>query len=216
MTAPIPRGVRLNNPGNLKYDPAVRWQGLDSPTDDGTFCRFLSPKWGIRAMARVLIAYQDKHNIRTVNEIVQRWAPAVENDTGAYIRHLASEVGVDPTQPINLHDPRWLRPLVIGIIRHENGMQPYTDAQIDAGLVLAGIEPERAPLAQSRTVRGGQLAGVGTLLTAAGEALEPLKEQVAWLAPYWDGAKWFAVAVIAVGVVGMLYARWDDRRKGLR
>lgn len=39
-----------------------------------------------------------------------------------------------------MHDYAVLRPLVPAIIKHENGQQPYTNAEMDAGLVLASVE----------------------------------------------------------------------------
>lgn len=218
-----PRGIRNHNPGNVEHNPAVKWQGLDSPADDGRFCRFQSPKWGIRAICRILIAYQDKHGINTVRGVINRWAPPSENDTGAYARHVASKVDVVPDQRINVHEARYMRPLVEAIILHENGVQPYTAAQIEAGMVLAGVEPEQKPLAQSRTVKGGQVAAGGLSIATVTGAIAQVKPAVPVLK---DVAGWAqenaSLALIVVGVVGlaavgyMLYARYDDRRKGLR
>ena len=131
-----PRGIRNNNPGNLRRskDP---WQGLASEQTDPDFFQFVSSKWGIRALARTLIAYQDKDGRNTVNKIIDRWAPPTENNTTAYVQAVAAGVGVAADDEIDVHDYLVLRPLTLAIIRHENGQQPYTDAEIDAGLVLA-------------------------------------------------------------------------------
>lgn len=138
-----PRGVRNNNPGNIEWgDP---WQGLIPVNDrtDPRFAQFTTPAYGIRAMARTLITYQDKHNIRTVTGAINRWAPSVENDTGAYVRAVQSAVGGDI---VNMHDYKSLRPLVEAIIKHENGIGPLKNANtwydsdtIDEGLRLAGV-----------------------------------------------------------------------------
>jgi hypothetical protein len=74
MTA---RGIRNNNPGNIRYT-GTPWQGLDEPKSDGQFCRFANPCWGIRAIARTLITYQDKHGLNSVYQMIARWAPPVE------------------------------------------------------------------------------------------------------------------------------------------
>ena len=143
MTQKLPRGVRNNNPGNIEWgDP---WQGLVPVNDrtDPRFAQFTTPAYGIRAMARTLITYQDKHNIRTVTGAINRWAPPVENDTGAYVRAVQSAVGGDI---VNMHDYKSLRPLVEAIIKHENGIGPLKNANtwydsdtIDEGLRLAGV-----------------------------------------------------------------------------
>ena len=66
-----PRGIRNNNPGNIRWDPksSPRWQYLDTPPFDTdtvagkevpAFCRFVHPPGGIRNLARTLLTYQDK------------------------------------------------------------------------------------------------------------------------------------------------------------
>ena len=132
--AKLPRGVRNNNPGNIELgDP---WQGLVPVNErtDPRFAQFMSPAYGIRALARTLITYQDKHNIRTVTGAINRWAPPVENDTGAYVRAVQNAVGGDI---VDMHDYRYLRPLVEAIIKHENGRCTYEDAVMAEGVKRA-------------------------------------------------------------------------------
>lgn len=145
-TTKLPRGIRNNNPGNIEWgDP---WQGLIPVNErtDPRFAQFETPSYGIRALARTLITYQDKHNIRTVTAAINRWAPPVENDTGSYVRAVQKAVGGDI---VDMHDYRYLRPLVEAIIKHENGVGPlknantwYSDDAINEGLRLAGVRPE--------------------------------------------------------------------------
>jgi hypothetical protein len=135
-----PRGIRNNNPGNVDYHPSTDpWEGLDDPPSDGRFCRFVEPKFGIRVIAKLMVAYQDVHGCRSVAEIINRWAPPAENDTLGYVAHVADLVGVAADAPIDVHDPAIMRPLVQAIIVHENGVQPYDRATVDAGLIAAGI-----------------------------------------------------------------------------
>lgn len=133
----VPRGIRQNNPGNIRH--GEHWQGLAPEQPDPDFARFVSPVWGLRAMCRVLIQYQKRHNRRTVNEIIGRWAPPTENDTMAYQRSVAVALGVLPDEPIDVSRPDTMRALVKAIIRHENGMQPYEDSVIDEAMKKAGI-----------------------------------------------------------------------------
>jgi hypothetical protein len=134
-----PRGIRNNNPGNI--EKGAPWQGLDDPADDGRFCRFKSPEYGIRAIARIMITYQDKYGINTPHSIVNRWAPPHENDTGAYAKHVAEVLDIGEHSTFDVHCYGFMKPLVETIIKHENGKQPYSDEQIDRGLLLAGVEP---------------------------------------------------------------------------
>ena len=126
-----PRGIRNNNPGNIEYT-GTEWLGLDEPKHDGRFMRFVDPVFGIRALARVLSNYQRLHGINTVRGIVNRWAPPSENDSGSYMNHVASVLGVGVDEPIEVIDH--LQDLVIVITLHENGEQPYTMSQLNEGI----------------------------------------------------------------------------------
>ena len=217
--ASLPRGIRNNNPGNLRKntDP---WQGLAVPQADRDFFTFKSAIYGIRALARTLIAYQDEHGLRTIRQIISRWAPASENDTGAYINAVAKSAGFDADQPLDMHRFAQLQPVVEAIIRHENGQQPYTDAQIIKALVLAGVEPEQQNLQKTRTVKAGQAATAATVglsvVEAVQQTVDPVRDALLAVAPSVYTAKWFLLAITLIGIAAMLWARIDDRRKGLR
>lgn len=134
-----PRGIRNNNPGNIDRT-ATKWQGMaEGQSSDPRFVVFKAPEYGIRALAKTLLTYRSKHGLNTVRGIINRWAPPVENDTGAYVRAVARAVGVGPEDPIDVRTLDHALPLTIAIIIHENGQQPYTTAQLKAGLALAGI-----------------------------------------------------------------------------
>lgn len=211
----LPRGIRNNNPGNLEYNPNTKWQGLAEPPvePENRFCRFKDATYGIRAIARTLITYGDKYGCNTVRQIVNRWAPAMENNVSSYVRAVCGDCGFQPDEVLDVHDYATLRALVVAIIRHENGQQPYSDAQIDKGLVLAGVEPPRKPLAQSRTVAGSAVAGTAVL---ASEVVTEVKDQVEPLVPYADSLKLLFLLVALVGIGLTVWARIDDRRRGLR
>ena len=212
---PATRGIRNHNPGNLRRS-ADPWQGLAPEQTDKEFFQFTSAKWGIRALARTLIAYQDKVGLKNIKQMIGRWAPPNENDTGAYVRIVAGSVGVDADQTINTHDYETLRPLTLAIIRHENGQQPYTNAEIDAGLVLAGVEPPQLPLAQTRTVKGGQVAAGATVLGWTAEAVRQVEPAIPLLQTAMQYAPWVVGVVALAGIAYMIWARIDDRRRGLR
>lgn len=140
-----PRGVRNNNPGNIDFNPRNAWQGqlgLEVGVAKPRFARFDHPENGIRALGKLLINYRGKDGmpgvggkgIDTVLETINRWAPSNENDTQAYASAVAKRLGVRPTDPINIKDPATLRGMVLGIIAHENGGNPYSDQVIDEGV----------------------------------------------------------------------------------
>lgn len=210
-----PRGIRNNNPGNIRRsgDP---WQGLAKDQNDAEFFTFAAPKWGIRALARVLISYQDRHGLRTVRTIISRWAPPIENKTSSYIDHVARRLGVGADDVLDVHDYRILKGLVEAIIAHENGQQPYTGAQIDAGLVLAGVAPPEQPIAQTRTIKGAQIAAGATALGVVAEAVEKIQPAVPLLQRIVEVAPWLLAVLALAGIGYVVWARYDDRRRGLR
>lgn len=134
------RGIRNNNPGNIRKS-SEPWRGLAAAKDqkDPAFFTFETPEWGIRAMAVILRTYQTKYGLRTIRAIIGRWAPSAENDTDAYVDAVAHAVGVAPDEPVDLLLGDTMRGVVLAIIRHENGEQPYSMEAINHGLLLAGI-----------------------------------------------------------------------------
>lgn len=220
QTAPIPRGIRNNNPGNLRRsnDP---WQGLAERQTDRDFFVFQSAVYGIRALARTLISYQDKHNLRTIDGIITRFAPPGDNNnTSAYVAAVVKRTGFDADQKLNMHSYAHLFPLLDAIILHENGQQPYSDSQLTKALVLAGVESPMQNLQQTRTVKGGQAATAATIgvavVQAVQQTVDPARDALTNLVPYLDTAKWLLLAVTLIGIGIMLWARIDDRLKGLR
>lgn len=135
VPANAPRGVRNNNPGNIERSARV-WDG-EVAGNDPRFATFETPEAGIRALAKNLIAYNDKHGLNTVEGIINRWAPPGENKTSSYAQAVAKELGVKPGDVLNVRDPETLTRLTSAIIRHENGAQPYPAETLRAGVELA-------------------------------------------------------------------------------
>ena len=137
-----PRGVRNRNPGNIDFNPRNDWQGQIGKEPGGRFAIFDTPENGIRALCKLLINYRGKDGmpgvggkgIDTVLETINRWAPSNENDTQAYAGVVAKRLGVRATDPINIKDQATLRGMVLSIIIHENGGNPYPDAIINEGV----------------------------------------------------------------------------------
>ncbi|EHL2774317.1 structural protein [Salmonella enterica subsp. enterica serovar Hvittingfoss] len=133
-----PRGIRNNNPGNIRWGDD--WKGLvpKSQRTDKDFCQFIKPEYGIRAMIVILRNYQRKHGLNTISGIISRWAPTNENNTQAYIDSVAKSTGVTPDQFVHTDDSRFMMKLLQAIIRHENGEQPYGFDVLVRAVELAG------------------------------------------------------------------------------
>ncbi len=127
------RGLRNNNPGNIRKN-STAWQGLSPTQTDDDFFQFTSPTWGIRALGHTLNTYMTKYGLNTITGIISRWAPPSENDTDAYIRAVVNDTGVDATDTVG---PADIPALTAAIIRHENGLQPYSMDVINNAVALA-------------------------------------------------------------------------------
>lgn len=129
----LTRGIRNNNPGNIRKGQP--WQGLaPDQSRDADFAQFISPHWGIRALAKTLKTYQTKHGLTTIRGIVSRWAPINENDTGAYVRSVELRTGLDKDAPLDFANPLTLAAVTRAIIHHENGFNPYSDQEINSAI----------------------------------------------------------------------------------
>lgn len=129
------RGLRNNNPGNIEASSANPWEGQAG--SDGRFAKFETPEHGIRALGKNLLSYQ-RQGYDTVTEIVNRWAPASDgNNTDAYIKALCGALGIGANDIVDMNNPRTLAALCAGIVKHENGSQPYTDEQLGEGVSAA-------------------------------------------------------------------------------
>lgn len=131
---PVPKGIRNNNPLNIESNDTP-WQGKIG--DDGRFIIFDTAHHGIRAAARTMRTYRDRHHLDSVEEIINRWAPPSDNNpTEKYIAFVASKAGVHPQSTLSAAD----YPHVIGAMIHfENGYNPYDQKTIEQATV-AGFE----------------------------------------------------------------------------
>jgi hypothetical protein len=113
-----PRGIRNNNPGNIRFGKSV-WLGSVKGSDL-SFVTFSEMRYGVRAMAMLLLHYQKAYGDDTIRKLINRWAPPVENDTGSYVNHVALACDISPDAKIDLiHGV--LDNVVCAIIMHENG-----------------------------------------------------------------------------------------------
>lgn len=136
----VARGIRNNNPGNIRK--GENWEGLDKEKtkEERDFCVFKDAFWGIRAMCRILLNYERMYGICTVQSIITRYAPTFENDTTRYMEFLCKRLNVDKKQKLNLTQPEVMIELIKALIVYENGGNPYTDAEIRQGMLLAGLK----------------------------------------------------------------------------
>ena len=142
----IPRNQRNNNPGNIRLGGS-NWDGSVTGNDT-EFVTFATPEMGVRAMVKTLHTYQERYNLSSIREIISRWAPYGENDTGGYIDFVSKSMGVDPDLPLELKvDPITTKKLVSAMIQKEGGTESsnYFKNSITKGINLANISSGAQP-----------------------------------------------------------------------
>lgn len=181
-----PAGMRVNNPGNLKFRPDVQWQGSQGPsthTDQGDpQVVFDTPQHGFRAMAKLLVNKYSEGAVTPMQLIAgdggwtPGYTPAAEN--------IAKTLGIGVNDKIDLSTPSNLKTVMKAIVTQEHGQagslypeqfydegiqmvlneRPQSDGSVpappQAGPVTTGTMAERSFVHYSRT-------GINTMPNAA-------------------------------------------------
>ena len=116
---PLPRGIRNNNPLNIRIGNV--WLGeIPNPTDN-EFEQFVSMFYGLRAGFILLRRYIRRYHLTTVPDIISRWAPSSENNTVKYIDTVCQLSGIAPDAQLDYGDEETLVNLVDAMILVECG-----------------------------------------------------------------------------------------------
>jgi hypothetical protein len=125
----LPRGIRNNNPLNIRHSKD-QWKGLKPHQTDGSFCQFETLDYGWRAAFYLLTrTYYHRYRLYTIRGIVSKWAPAIENNTKAYITNVARLTGIDPDEPLGIPTEKPARWIAVGraMAIQENGVESIDD-----------------------------------------------------------------------------------------
>lgn len=125
MNKNVPRGIRNNNPGNIRNSERNDWAGEVSASSkkDNAFEEFEDMPHGVRAMMKLLLKYQTGYGLKTVKDLIGRWAPHNENNTSGYILRVCREMQIPDSAPLDLTDKGTMCALVAAISLVENGVQ---------------------------------------------------------------------------------------------
>ncbi len=128
----LPRGIRNNNPGNIREAPGDKtmWVGERATDDDSQFEEFETMEYGLRALMKVLLNYIKKYKLKTVPEIIRRYAPSNENDTEAYINAVLRKTGWERDYKVKPVKEDIFK-LVKAICYIENGGNYITNEQLE-------------------------------------------------------------------------------------
>ncbi|CUP51128.1 hypothetical protein [Parabacteroides distasonis] len=125
------RGLRNNNPGNLRLSKD-KWQGLRLVQTDKEFFQFETMAHGYRALIRTLQNYRKLHKCQTIADFISRYAPKIENNTAGYIQRVCREMQVPTTYVPDVNDKATMCNFAAAISQVENGI-PAVQADVYAG-----------------------------------------------------------------------------------
>jgi len=115
------RGLRNNNPLNIRRTKTV-WLGQSDDQRDKEFVQFDDILYGFRAAFVIIRTYMQKYGLCSVEQIILRWAPPMENDTEAYIKAVCEWSGLKRDEMLRFSDMNKMIKLVQGMANVENGV----------------------------------------------------------------------------------------------
>ena len=121
------RGIRNNNPLNIRR--GSRWVGLSAEQPDPKFCTFTAPVFGLRAAFIILRRYIEVYHLRTIAQMISRWAPKSENKTEQYIKYVCDVTQIPKDATIDTHEKMRLCAIVAAMSAYECG-QPCTIQEV--------------------------------------------------------------------------------------
>ncbi len=130
----LSRGLRNCNPGNIRLSTSP-FRGEITPSEDPLFKQFETIGWGYRAMFLIIDNYRILYGIDTLDRIISRWAPPIENETSSYIKAVAKRLGCSTCSYIDSRDEQTMMTLVGAMSWIENGT-PAKREDLEAGWEL--------------------------------------------------------------------------------
>ena len=128
----IPRGLRNNNPLNIRHNTDV-FQGEIKGVDK-SFKTFSSMPYGYRAAFVILATYLTQ-GCNTIQKIISRWAPPSENNTESYIATVVKWSGIPEDKILTASDGADYILIVSAMSLMENGISGDIN-QIKEGFAL--------------------------------------------------------------------------------
>lgn len=129
------RGLRNNNPLNIRIGDGELWKGEIRPSRDVSFCTFESMAFGYRAAFKLLDNYRRLHNCTFLADYIRRWAPPIENNTNAYISAVCKRTGYADVTVIDTRNEYQMKRIVSAMSFVENGVEA-DEEQVTQGWFL--------------------------------------------------------------------------------
>jgi len=129
------RADRNHNSGNIADGSFARKQpGYIG--SDGRFAKFATNEHGYAAMEKLLGSYM-KQGRRTISSIISKWAPASENNVGAYVNSVSHATGLGPNQVLGHEN-------IAAVARAMAAVEGHSGARSAAGMAHRAVTPRAA------------------------------------------------------------------------
>lgn len=119
------RGYNNFNPGNIRRSD-IAYKGERESTDS-SFKQFTSMAYGFRALFVLLHTYSVKYHLKTLQSMLNRYAPPTENDTTSYVAFVSNRTRIADISTIDTLNEKQMIPIASAIARMENGSEPDAD-----------------------------------------------------------------------------------------
>jgi len=131
------RGIRNNNPGNLRRLGNQLWSGEIpyAESQDTAFSQFKEMKYGVRALQRQIVTNL-RRGLNTPEKFINSYAPPHENNTLAYINSVAKALAIATTSIIEPSEETVIALAKI-IVKVENGASSKYVADSDYTAAMA-------------------------------------------------------------------------------
>jgi hypothetical protein len=122
-------GIDLHNPGNIRAHSIKGWHGAIG-LDPWLHIHFKTDLDGMKAMRKVLTAYDRKHHLKTLEAIGWRWcgppkSAAQRKQKEGYLRALSQYSKIPLDGHVDLKDRNIMARVARAIVIGENGRDPY-------------------------------------------------------------------------------------------
>lgn len=131
------RGIRNNNPGNIKFVTSNQWNGkvpmaqntdaIDPSDNEPTFEQFIAYPYGIRAMIYLIKNSYIPNGHDTIKAIMDRYDSGHSND---YINYVIAKAGKGKFEQLSAQDEATIKKIVQAIARFENGQTGTSQPEV--------------------------------------------------------------------------------------
>lgn len=133
----LPRGLRDNNPGNIR--PSIRYQWNGQIGTENNYVVFQDIEHGIRAMCKDLMSKINR-GLNTLTKYIPVYAPPSDNNnTQGYINRVSKSTGIEPKAILDTNQDTVFKlvkaHIAVEVGDHYAGL--ITDDMIHAGINLA-------------------------------------------------------------------------------